>query len=511
MKSPKNISLLLFAFVLLTLGVSACFPFAPRIEDPVTTEYIHTSAAATIVAEATLSAGNTAVAQLTQMAAATATSTPLPPLPTATSTPPITQAAPTVFVPSPTATFPQPTQVYYPPTWTPIPWYPTLPPPPPPRPLTRCDWVQFVKDVSTPDGSKFTPGQAFNKTWRLRNIGECTWTTAYSLVFVDGDRMQAAPVNPLPHNVRPGETIDLGVNMIAPSQAGRYRGYWMLSNRQGYEFGIGQNAQNPFWVDISVQGNVNNYPYDFVGNACNAVWQNNSRKLPCPGNPESPLGSVTVVLDPVLETGKHENEPALLTRPEAAKQGIITGVYPAYKVKAGDYFLSDIGCIQGSKSCDVYFYLDYKISGQPAKRLGAWREVYDGKITRAQVDLSPLAGKSVQFMLRVVNNGKAASKANAFWLGASIRRASAPEPVEIPAVKAARTTLAAQLGVSPSKVVVLSSDPVYWPDSCLGFPKKGQMCAEVVTFGYRVIMEVGSQLYEAHTDETGTVVVWRDI
>lgn len=511
MKTLRILTLPAAALLLIALAASACFPYSPRIEDPITTEFIHTAAAKTIVAEATLSAGNTAVAQLTQIAAAPATATPVP---TATATPIVvdTLPAPTAFIPSPTATLPKPTQIVYPPTWTPIPWWPTLPPPPPP-PANPCNWVQFVNDVSAPDGSKFTPGQAFNKTWRLRNIGDCTWTTAYALVFVGGDRMQASAVIPLPRSVRPGETINLGVNLIAPSQPGEYRGYWMLANHQGYQFGIGPGANKPFWVDIAVQGKVNNYPYDFIGNYCSAVWQNSFRKLPCPGSADSPLGSVVVLWDPVLETGKRENEPAIWTRPEAEKGGVISGTFPAYKVKAGDRFMSDIGCLHNSKDCNVTFYLDYKIKGQPVRRLGTWKEVYDGKITRAEVDLSALSGSSVQFILGVVNNGKAASKANAFWLGASIRRAPVPDPdpVEIPAVKAARTTLAAQLGVSPSRVRIISVDPVYWPDTCLGLPRPGQMCAEAVTFGYRVIMEVGGRTYEAHTDETGIVVLWIEL
>ncbi|PIU90073.1 MAG: hypothetical protein COS63_04110, partial [Anaerolineae bacterium CG06_land_8_20_14_3_00_57_67] len=58
-----------------------------------------------------------------------------------------------------------------------------------PRPaaaVTRCDWAQFVADITVPDGASFAPGAAFTKTWRLKNIGTCTWTTSYALVFVSG-------------------------------------------------------------------------------------------------------------------------------------------------------------------------------------------------------------------------------------------------------------------------------------------------------------------------------------
>ena len=40
-----------------------------------------------------------------------------------------------------------------------------------------CDWAQFVSDVSVSDGTLMLPGTTFTKTWRLRNIGTCTWGT----------------------------------------------------------------------------------------------------------------------------------------------------------------------------------------------------------------------------------------------------------------------------------------------------------------------------------------------
>src|SRR5512141_2598891 len=55
-----------------------------------------------------------------------------------------------------------------------------------------CDAAQFVSDVTVPDGTKYDPGTAFKKTWRLKNIGTCTWSTSSSLVFDSGERMGAS-------------------------------------------------------------------------------------------------------------------------------------------------------------------------------------------------------------------------------------------------------------------------------------------------------------------------------
>lgn len=125
--------------------------------------------------------------------------------------------------------------------------------PPAPPPVTRCDWVGFVSDITVPDGSSFLPSTPFTKTWRLKNIGTCTWTTAYKLVFHQGDAMGGTAIN-LPANVAPGQTIDLSINLVAPPAAGHYRGYWMLQNAAGVKFGIGAQANLAFWVDINVTG-----------------------------------------------------------------------------------------------------------------------------------------------------------------------------------------------------------------------------------------------------------------
>jgi photosystem II stability/assembly factor-like uncharacterized protein len=58
----------------------------------------------------------------------------------------------------------------------------------------------------------------------------------------------------IPVTVVPGQTVDLGVNLTAPSLAGSYRGYWQLKNASGALFGIGTNANGPFYVDIKVSG-----------------------------------------------------------------------------------------------------------------------------------------------------------------------------------------------------------------------------------------------------------------
>ncbi len=74
------------------------------------------------------------------------------------------------------------------------------------------------------------------------------------------------------------------------------------------------------------------------------------------------------------------------------------------------------------------------------------------------------------------------------------------------AALAARQTLAQQLGLDPAAITIVSADAVEWPNSCLGVVKPGEMCADVITPGYKVVLEAQGKKYEVHTSENGASV-----
>lgn len=130
----------------------------------------------------------------------------------------------------------------------------TLPPSPP---AGGADKALFVADVTVPDGTNFSPGAAFTKTWRLQNVGTTTWTTAYSVVFYGGEQMGGKSPTALSGNVPPGQTVDISVGMVAPNNAGKYVGYWILRNSNNQTFGVGPNGDQSFYVEINVTGGGN--------------------------------------------------------------------------------------------------------------------------------------------------------------------------------------------------------------------------------------------------------------
>ena len=83
-----------------------------------------------------------------------------------------------------------------------------------------------------------------------------------------------------------------------------------------------------------------------------------------------------------------------------------------------------------------------------------------------------------------------------------------PPPAEpVAAAAAAVAYLAAELDISPEEVTVLSFEPVEWSDASLGCPQPGMMYVQVITPGYRFLLEAEGREYEVHTDRTGQSVV----
>ena len=111
---------------------------------------------------------------------------------------------------------------------------------------------KFVEDMTVPDDTEMLPGQEFIKTWRLQNVGTCTWTNQFATIFVNGDQMNGTSPLPLTGSVAPDGTLDISITLKAPGTTGTYRGNWELRDPNGVAFGLGNNASDPFYVQIKV-------------------------------------------------------------------------------------------------------------------------------------------------------------------------------------------------------------------------------------------------------------------
>jgi hypothetical protein len=135
----------------------------------------------------------------------------------------------------------------------------TTAPPPTTAPTSAvklCDQADAGSpiDVTIPDDTQMSPGQTFTKVWRLRNVGTCSWSKNYVIAVFSGEGMSAPNSVPMPKAIDPGQTVDISVDLVAPTTAGTYQGNWKLKNASGSWFGIGPNGGSPFWVRIVVKG-----------------------------------------------------------------------------------------------------------------------------------------------------------------------------------------------------------------------------------------------------------------
>ena len=218
-----------------------------------------------------------------------------------------------------------------------------------PAMAATCNWAQFVADVTVPDGTSYAPSTAFKKTWRLKNIGTCTWSDV-SLIFSSGEKMGAPASAALPTTVAPGQTVDITLDLTAPSAAGHYFGYFKLKSTSGGEFGIGSSANSTFWVEINVNS-ASATGYDFTANAGSATWSSGAGALTFPGTDGNASGFALKLDKPKFESGVESAVAGLLLAPNNVNNGYVQGIYPSFKVQSGDRFQATIGCEFGATTC----------------------------------------------------------------------------------------------------------------------------------------------------------------
>jgi hypothetical protein len=102
--------------------------------------------------------------------------------------------------------------------------------------LPGCLKSAYVADVTVPDNTRFEKGEAFVKTWRVRNSGSCAWPDDTRLVFGSGETL-GAPQSVNVGALDVGSTTDISVDMVAPDSDGGFKGTWRLAYGGGTAFG----------------------------------------------------------------------------------------------------------------------------------------------------------------------------------------------------------------------------------------------------------------------------------
>ena len=85
--------------------------------------------------------------------------------------------------------------------------------------------VEFIEDVTIPDGTIMDTGKRFDKVWRVRNTGNVPWDDGFQLVHVDGSLMANHTIQDVP-NASIGEVVDVALHLTAPNTPGNHITGW---------------------------------------------------------------------------------------------------------------------------------------------------------------------------------------------------------------------------------------------------------------------------------------------
>ena len=104
--------------------------------------------------------------------------------------------------------------------------------------IALCDkyaWDVATVDVNVPDNTVVSPGQEFVKTWKIKNVGACTWGEGYKMIYSYGDKMNGV-AQPLTAAIAPNQEVEVSVTFKAPDLPGTYQSFWTLQNPKGIAF-----------------------------------------------------------------------------------------------------------------------------------------------------------------------------------------------------------------------------------------------------------------------------------
>lgn len=93
----------------------------------------------------------------------------------------------------------------------------------------------FMEDVTIPTNTYLSTGSNFTKTWRVLNNGSCDWV-GYELVHISGSLLSASSPQALAL-VNAGYTVDISIEMAAPTSPGTYSAIWRIRDSEGNLFG----------------------------------------------------------------------------------------------------------------------------------------------------------------------------------------------------------------------------------------------------------------------------------
>lgn len=98
-----------------------------------------------------------------------------------------------------------------------------------------CNKAKFISET-VQDGTEFNANEDFTKTWRVENVGTCTWNTKYKVALQSGDSMGLGGFKYFTQVIQPGEFMDVVLDLEAPAESGEYTTWFQLKDDSGVKF-----------------------------------------------------------------------------------------------------------------------------------------------------------------------------------------------------------------------------------------------------------------------------------
>jgi hypothetical protein len=104
-------------------------------------------------------------------------------------------------------------------------------------PTPDCsDGLEFVADLTVPDGTNIARGVEVDKRWQVKNTGSCNWNSRYSLVLVAGPEL-GLPLEQALYPARAGAEALIRLLLTSPVIPGLYISAWQAKDPSGEPFG----------------------------------------------------------------------------------------------------------------------------------------------------------------------------------------------------------------------------------------------------------------------------------
>lgn len=253
--------------------------------------------------------------------------------------------------------------------------------------IPTIDEMAYLADITVPDGTSIVAGRSFTKTWRVRNSGTSTWNH-FTLAHAGDERMDGPESVPLPP-LKPNESGEVSLTLVAPLTPGRHRSTWKPRNSRGRLFPFELFADivvtpAPRRDDAVLIGDINLPPRTKVEagrpvlktwrvrNSGDSTWDKHYSLAPIDNLPAGtapialptvkPGGTtdLSVMLNPPVKTGDWRSRWQL--RDPAGNlfgpilETYLTVVAPAGRQRDGASFLADITVLDGTRMQPGYAF-----------------------------------------------------------------------------------------------------------------------------------------------------------